>query len=159
MSYGRMRRLFRTLGLRDDAHKGACRTWHVGRGERSSQRRDGFRSAVELLVQRRHTVRMIRSDLAARVAKLNPRQRQRDCEAAVNVILGCIADALIAGGRAELRGFGTFAVKRRRAQLGRNPRTGAAVYVSAKASVRFKPSKGMQTRLNLEPEPRALVAE
>jgi integration host factor subunit beta len=50
--------------------------------------------------------------------------------------------------RVELRGFGTFMAKERTARTGRNPRTGAAVEVTAKKAPAFKPGKEMRERLN-----------
>ena len=48
----------------------------------------------------------------------------------------------------ELRGFGAFAVKRRDARTGRNPRTGETVPVDEKAVPVFKTGKEMRQRLN-----------
>jgi integration host factor subunit beta len=50
--------------------------------------------------------------------------------------------------RVELRGFGTFMAKERTARTGRNPRTGAAVEVTAKKAPAFKPGKEIRERLN-----------
>jgi integration host factor subunit beta len=50
---------------------------------------------------------MIRSNLALRVAALNPHLYDKDCVALVDAILGCISDALVAGDRVEIRGFGS----------------------------------------------------
>ena len=46
------------------------------------------------------------------------------------------------------RGFGAFSVKYRPSRLGRNPRTGDAVDVSAKAVPFFKTGKELRERLN-----------
>ncbi|GEO16049.1 integration host factor subunit beta [Microvirga aerophila] len=73
---------------------------------------------------------------------------QRDVEKVVNAILDTIADALAQGGRAEIRGFGSFAVKKRDARTGRNPRTGEAVSISEKVVPVFKTGKEMRQRLN-----------
>ena len=51
--------------------------------------------------------------------------------------------------RIELRGFGAFSTRQRDARVGRNPRTGEAVDVSAKRVPYFKPGKEMRERLNL----------
>ena len=90
---------------------------------------------------------MIRSDLVLRLAAQKPHLYERDCQAVVDAILSRIADALVAGDRVELRGFGSFSVKERRARAGRNPRTGAPVAVSAKGALVFKASKEMRDRL------------
>lgn len=91
---------------------------------------------------------MIKSELILRVAAQNPHLYERDVEAIVNTILGRISDALVAGDRVELRGFGAFTVRARVARTGRNPRTGETVPVGDKLVPAFKPGKGMQARLN-----------
>ena len=50
--------------------------------------------------------------------------------------------------RVELRGLGAFTAKSRTARMGRNPRTGTAVEVTAKKAPAFKPGKEMRERLN-----------
>lgn len=91
---------------------------------------------------------MIRSELVERIAAQNPHLRIRDAEAVVSAILARMTEALTAGGRVELRDFGTFGVKPRGAREGRNPRTGAKVDVPAKAEVVFRPGRAMRARLN-----------
>jgi len=91
---------------------------------------------------------MIKSDLIRRVAAENPRLREVDVACVVAAILGRISDALVAGDRVELRGFGVFTVTERDARAGRNPATGAAVAVEAKRFPVFRVGKAMQRRLN-----------
>ena len=93
---------------------------------------------------------MIKSELVQRIAGQNPHLYQRDVENIVNAILNEISAALARGDRVELRGFGAFSVKRRRARTGRNPRTGANVSVERKSVPFFKTGKEMRARLNLE---------
>ena len=91
---------------------------------------------------------MIRSELVLRLGDANPHLYAKDCEAVVDAILGQITDALIAGDRVELRGFGSFSVTARKARQGRNPRTGEPVSVAAKGALVFKAGKEMRDRLN-----------
>ena len=91
---------------------------------------------------------MIRSDLVLRLAAQNPHLYERDCVAVIDAILGRITEALLAGDRVEIRGFGSFSVKERPARAGRNPRTGAPVSVSAKGALVFKAGKEMRERVN-----------
>ncbi|TXM64006.1 integration host factor subunit beta [Methylobacterium sp. WL12] len=93
---------------------------------------------------------MIRSDLVLRLAAQNPHLYERDCQAVVDAILGRISDAIAAGDRVELRGFGSFTIVESRARMGRNPRNGAPVSVEAKSKLHFKPGKEMRDRVNLE---------
>jgi integration host factor subunit beta len=58
-----------------------------------------------------------------------------------------IVDTLIEVGRIELRNFGVFEVKKRKARKARNPRTGDKVDVPPKFVVTFKPGKEMEERV------------
>ena len=58
-----------------------------------------------------------------------------------------IVETLIEEGRIELRNFGVFEVKRRKARKARNPRTGEKVDVEPKNVVTFKPGKEMEERV------------
>jgi nucleoid DNA-binding protein len=60
-----------------------------------------------------------------------------------------IVETLIEEGRIELRNFGVFEVKRRKARKARNPRTGAKVDVEPKNVVTFQPGKEMEERVRL----------
>ena len=91
---------------------------------------------------------MIRSALVARIAVQNPHLYAREVEAVVKAILDRMTEALADGDRVELRGFGAFSTREANARIGRNPRSGAHVQVSAKTSVHFNPSKLMRARLN-----------
>ena len=66
---------------------------------------------------------MIKSQLVARIAAQNPHLYNRDVEKVVNAILTQIVSAMTQGNRVELRGFGAFSVRIRRARTGRDPRT------------------------------------
>jgi integration host factor subunit beta len=66
-----------------------------------------------------------------------------------------IIDTLIREGRIELRNFGVFEVKRRKARKARNPRTGDRVDVEPKNVVTFQPGKEMEEKvrqMNLVPD-------
>ena len=56
-------------------------------------------------------------------------------------ILDEVSAALERGNRVELRGFGAFSVRERKARLGRNPRTGTSVQVSEKKVPFFQNGK------------------
>ncbi len=58
-----------------------------------------------------------------------------------------IIDTLINDGRIELRNFGVFEVRRRKARRARNPRTNDRVEVPAKNVVTFQPGKEMEERV------------
>ena len=73
---------------------------------------------------------------------------KKDTGTIVNLILENIGRALVGEDKVELRGFGSFKVKNRRARVARNPRTGASVMVPAKKVPFFKASNDLRGRLN-----------
>jgi integration host factor subunit beta len=91
---------------------------------------------------------MIKSELVLKIADRNPHLYHRDVENIVNTVLLTITDALKNGDRVELRGFGAFSAKQRRARTGRNPRTGEQVAVEQKLAPAFKTGKELRLRLN-----------
>ena len=93
---------------------------------------------------------MTKSELIARIAELNPHLTQSDAERIVSAIFNGISSALSDGRRVELRGFGVFSVRARKARAGRNPRTGEQVSVESKNVPFFKAGKKLKDRLNAE---------
>jgi len=63
-------------------------------------------------------------------------------------VIEAISGALSTGDRVELRGFGSFTVKKRAPRVGRNPKTGASVNVPAKVVPHFKPGKELRERVD-----------
>lgn len=68
----------------------------------------------------------------------------------VDILLESLMDAMAESGRVELRGFGSFGVRQRRARVGRNPRTGRRVQVPPKRVPYFKPGRNLKNALNLD---------
>lgn len=65
----------------------------------------------------------------------------------VQLTFDAIVDTLVEDRRIELRNFGVFQVKKRKARKARNPRTGDKVEVAPKNVVTFKPGKEMEERV------------
>ena len=91
---------------------------------------------------------MTRSELIAELGASNPHLHLEDIELIVTTVFEQIAQALANGQRVELRGFGTFTVKRREARIGRNPRNREEVPVPAKAVPFFKAGSELRDRVN-----------
>ena len=91
---------------------------------------------------------MLKSQLARLLADRNPHLYKQDADRLIDVVLDEITAALRDGGRVELRGFGSFSVRSRNARIGRNPRNGETVEVTAKCAPNFRCSKDLQRRLN-----------
>jgi integration host factor subunit beta len=95
---------------------------------------------------------MIKSELVQKLSAQCPHLYQRDLEQIVNIVLDQVTNSLKDGGRVELRGFGSFSAKSRRARVGRNPRTGSSVEVIAKRALYFRPGRELRDRLNAPKE-------
>lgn len=105
--------------------------------------------------------RMItRAELIARVAasvntprgedddSAPPKWYQQDVEQGVKCIFKNIIDVLSEGGRADIRGLGSFSLRTRRPRMLRNPRTGQPVYLTGKSVPHFKPGKALREKVN-----------
>lgn len=92
---------------------------------------------------------MTKSELIDMISKEHEHINRYEAEAVVNEVLTTIVDALAEGDRVELRGFGSFSTKVRRARIGRNPKTGDSVDVPPKHMPHFKPGKEMRERVDL----------
>ena len=69
---------------------------------------------------------------------------KRDAERAVNAVVESIEEALKAGDRVSLVGFGTFEVRDRKPRVGRNPQTGQEIRIPAGKVPSFKAGKGLK---------------
>jgi integration host factor subunit beta len=58
---------------------------------------------------------MTKSELTERISTQNPHPSRRDCERIVNVIFSEIVAAMERGDRVEMRGFGSFTIRKRSA--------------------------------------------
>ena len=72
----------------------------------------------------------------------------RKSEEIVNTIFSGMSDALAKGYRVEVRGFGSFKVKKYKGYKGRNPKTGKPVKVKPKKLPFFKCGKELKERVD-----------
>src|SRR5687767_187126 len=94
---------------------------------------------------------MTKRDLIDEVNKRFPHLSRRDSEVIINAIFDAMVDSLAQGDRIEIRGFGSFVVKQRRARQGRNPKSGELVSVAAKRVPFFKVGKELRLRVDGKP--------
>ena len=73
--------------------------------------------------------------------------KQVDVKRIVQKTFDVIVDSLLRNEKVELRNFGVFKLKERRARFGRNPRTGQSVSVPPRRVVVFKPGLEMKNRI------------
>ncbi|MCH9828562.1 MAG: integration host factor subunit beta [Pseudomonadota bacterium] len=91
---------------------------------------------------------MTKSELIDKLAIRQTHLMHKDVELAVKLILDEVSLALARQDRVEIRGFGSFSLHHRPARVGRNPKTGDAVTISAKFVPHFKPGKELRERVN-----------
>ena len=72
---------------------------------------------------------------------------KKDAEKALTAVLGSIEDALKAGDKVQLIGFGTFEVKERAARTGHNPKTGESTEIAAAKVPSFKAGAALKAAI------------
>lgn len=90
---------------------------------------------------------MTKSELVDAVARRQGLPRVTT-ERVVSVLFESIRDALVSGGRVEVRGFGSFKARHYEGYTGRNPRTGSPIVVAPKVLPVFKVGKELRVRVN-----------
>ncbi|MFA5561891.1 MAG: HU family DNA-binding protein [Eubacteriales bacterium] len=86
---------------------------------------------------------MNKTELVEKVA-LATSMKKKDAEAAVAAVFASITDALVAGDKVQLIGFGTFEVKHVEAREGRNPMTGEKIKIEASKRPAFSAGKTLK---------------
>jgi integration host factor beta subunit len=90
---------------------------------------------------------MNKTDLVEVVA-LKADMSKKDSEKAVKAVIEAISEALAAGDKVQIVGFGTYAVKERAAREGRNPKTGEAMTIAASKVPTFTAGKALKDAIN-----------
>ncbi len=90
---------------------------------------------------------MTKAELVEEVSKA-AELTKKDSEVIVDEVFKNIIQALNRGDKIELRGFGSFRVRKRDARRGRNPKTGEPVDIPAKSVPYFKPGKELKELIN-----------
>ena len=91
---------------------------------------------------------MTKYELIVELANRFPAFKVEDVSFSVALVLEAIRSSLEKGRRAEIRGFGSFALNYRPPRNGRNPKSGEQVSVPAKYVPHFKPGKVLKDRVN-----------
>ena len=82
------------------------------------------------------------------VVALKTGMKKKEAEAAVNAMTEAVAEALKAGDKVQIIGFGTFDVKESAAREGRNPRTGETIKIAASKRPVFSAGSALKNALN-----------
>ena len=90
---------------------------------------------------------MTKRELVVKIAE-ETQLTQREVRHIVQMLLDLVVDSLVEGDTVELRNFGVFSVRRRKARVGRNPKApGKGVPIPSRRVVKFKPGKVMRERV------------
>ncbi|MBN2516353.1 MAG: integration host factor subunit alpha [Deltaproteobacteria bacterium] len=73
---------------------------------------------------------------------------KKDSAILVEQVFEIIKENLAHGGKIKISGFGSFAVKEKQAQRGRNPQTGEEIEIGSRKVLTFKPSQVLRKDLN-----------
>jgi len=87
---------------------------------------------------------MTKAQLIEKVSEQLKGYTRRQTEIIINAIFDSVKSSLANGGKIEIRGFGSFRLRRRKDREGRNPKTGELVSVSAKNVPFFKAGKELK---------------
>ena len=91
---------------------------------------------------------MNKSDLVHKISKKLGHLTRNDIDEATHKLTDLISTTLIKKDRVEMRGFGSFSTRERKARLARNPKTGSSITVSSKFHPYFRASKSLRKTLN-----------
>lgn len=92
---------------------------------------------------------MSRPKLIKQLITKNSKLNRSEIDTVIEIFSNNIIKALKNGRKIELRGFGTFFVKKIKENYSaRNPKTGELIYVPEKNKVRFRPSKKLKKLIN-----------
>ena len=87
---------------------------------------------------------MNKSDLKKRIAKKLNHLNKGDVEEGSSIIIQHLINSLYSENRIELRGFGSFSLRKRKERFSRNPKTGKSILVESKSYLYFRPSKDLK---------------
>lgn len=93
---------------------------------------------------------MTKSELIEKLLAKQPTLPAKEIENMVKDILEFISQSLENGNRVEIRGFGSFSLHHWQPRLGRNPKTGDSVNLSAKSVPYFKAGKELKARVDVQ---------
>jgi integration host factor subunit beta len=95
---------------------------------------------------------MLKGKLVDEVADKMDGYLKRDIRQAIDIIFESMIEALNEGKRVEIRGFGSFSLRRRKARKAENPKTGKIMNIPQRKSVLFTMSKSLKEALIRNPQ-------
>ena len=90
---------------------------------------------------------MNKAELVSKMAEKSELTK-KEAEAALNAFMKSVEEALVAGDKVQLVGFGTFEVSERAERTGRNPQSGETMVIPASKIPKFKAGKALKDVIN-----------
>ncbi len=110
--------------------------------------RDGAELLLETTVTNTKGAVLTKTDLIEEVFKVLKEVSRKEAAVIVERMLDSMVRALQRGDYIQIRGFGSFGTRQRKAYLGRNPNTAARIKILPKKISYFKASKDLRDRVN-----------
>jgi nucleoid DNA-binding protein len=90
---------------------------------------------------------MLKRDLVEKIAANLNGYLKKDISRAVDIIIETMSESLDQGNRVEIRGFGSFSVRNRKARQTKNPKTGKVMEIPPRKTLHFAMSKSLKEAL------------
>jgi len=90
---------------------------------------------------------MLKRDLVEKTTASLTGYLKKDISTAVDIIIATMSEALDQGNRVEIRGFGSFSLRTRKARLTKNPKTGKIMNIPPRKTLHFAMSKSLKEAL------------
>jgi len=90
---------------------------------------------------------MLKRDLVEKTAASLDGYLKKDISKAVDIIIETMAESLRQDNRVEIRGFGSFSVRKRKARQTKNPKTGKVMDIPPRKTLHFAMSKSLKEAL------------
>ncbi len=91
---------------------------------------------------------MTKSVLTEKISQRLQGLTKKQVDSIINTIFDSMIEAIRRGEKIEIRGFGIFSLKERKARIARNPKTGEKVSISSRKNIHFKIGKAFHNGLN-----------
>ncbi len=91
---------------------------------------------------------MTKADLVSSICDEVGGFTKKEAAVITDIVFDTMKDALSVGEHLKLSGFGTFSVKHKKPRIGRNPRSGEEMMISARRVLSFKPSQILKRAVN-----------
>lgn len=93
---------------------------------------------------------MVKSEISQRILNLNNQLSRKEVQKIVDALFDHISQTITQGNRVEVRGFGTFTTRTRKAGKVRNPRHGITIESPERRKVYFRPGNILAQRVDID---------